>query len=364
MRIGEHLIHKGHITEDDLAEALAHQQQSHLKLGSILVESGIVDSVILATALEERLGAPAAGKRDLESIHPETLAVIPREIAIEHMLLPFRIEGKRLSIAMRNPNDILIADRISFDTGFIVRPYTCPEVILARALAKHHNYSAPLLKYDSWSSRLKSRRSKQTVTQQQHNNAPFGISTASVSFSELPCPEEKSYSLKEVCHQFTTAATKDQVADIYLKAMSQYFESVGIFVFKGQNIAGWHGILKGIRQRNYNTIVINKTPDILKHMLQHKTPVTGSLGPNIEQHTARALALSQETLAYAFPLNIAGKISGVTLAIAPRLAEPQIAEATVLTANMCLSLEMQVLKTKIMTSIPLHNTATYQFTHY
>src|SRR5262245_11218802 len=58
--LGELLVEKGLVTEDELAAALAEQSVSGRLLGAILVERGLVSGPALATALAEQCGVEVA----------------------------------------------------------------------------------------------------------------------------------------------------------------------------------------------------------------------------------------------------------------------------------------------------------------
>lgn len=60
VRIGDKLVEKGYITEEQLKWALSEQKNSGKRLGEFLVQEGLIDSNLLISVLKELL--------DIESI--------------------------------------------------------------------------------------------------------------------------------------------------------------------------------------------------------------------------------------------------------------------------------------------------------
>ena len=61
--LGELLVDKGLVTEDELARALKEQQETEKLLGAILVDRGFVSGPALAIALAEQYGVELEGQR-------------------------------------------------------------------------------------------------------------------------------------------------------------------------------------------------------------------------------------------------------------------------------------------------------------
>ena len=112
-QLGQVLIAKGILSEDQLRIALLEQMKSNQPVGKLLVSLGFVSEATLRDALSESLGKQSI---DLSNaiIDPSALALVPRELAKRHHLLPldYDAEHQRLTVALSDVNDIVALDKI------------------------------------------------------------------------------------------------------------------------------------------------------------------------------------------------------------------------------------------------------------
>ena len=112
-QLGQVLIAKGILSEDQLRIALLEQMKSNQPVGKLLVSLGFVSEATLRDALSESLGKQSI---DLSNaiIDPSALALVPRDLAKRHHLLPldYDAEHHRLTLALSDVNDIVALDRI------------------------------------------------------------------------------------------------------------------------------------------------------------------------------------------------------------------------------------------------------------
>jgi hypothetical protein len=102
-KLGEILVEQGAVRPEDLAEALAGQTGGDARrVGELLLAAGKVTATALARALAAQLGMPFV---QLDQVQPEVAALVPMELQREHMLVPFRDEGrgKAVHIAVADP---------------------------------------------------------------------------------------------------------------------------------------------------------------------------------------------------------------------------------------------------------------------
>ncbi|MDR1368458.1 MAG: Flp pilus assembly complex ATPase component TadA [Candidatus Accumulibacter sp.] len=112
-RLGQILISKGILSEDQLRIALLEQTKQNLPIGKLLVSLGFVSEATLRDALSENLGKKSV---DLSAviIDPAALSLVPFELAKRHHLLPLSYEEPtyRLTLAVSDINDIVAFDKI------------------------------------------------------------------------------------------------------------------------------------------------------------------------------------------------------------------------------------------------------------
>ncbi len=124
--LGDMLIAANLIDEVQMQIALAEQKQSGKRFGSTLVELKFIDENVLAAFLSKQIDIPCISLLHVD-IPKKVLRKITRPIALECKAVPVRIEGERLEIAMVDPTDIEIIDKLEKATNMIVSPLIAPE---------------------------------------------------------------------------------------------------------------------------------------------------------------------------------------------------------------------------------------------
>ena len=125
--LGEQLLEKGALSEDQLRIALFEQQSSGDPLGRILVRLGFVTEATIRDMLSETGDAKVVDLRNI-SVDPDVLARVPIDVAKQYNIFPINYDEvkKMISIAVANPNDLLLADQIraflggDYDLEFMV----------------------------------------------------------------------------------------------------------------------------------------------------------------------------------------------------------------------------------------------------
>jgi len=132
--LGEMLLKAGALTEKQLEQVLNAQSIYGGRLGTNLVEMGLVEEDALARVLSEKLGVPFIEANALDAVPREVLSVVPLEAMQHHHVLPVALDGRRLTLAMVDPSDFAAIDEVGFVTGLVIVPRVCPELRLSIAL--------------------------------------------------------------------------------------------------------------------------------------------------------------------------------------------------------------------------------------
>lgn len=122
VRIGDKLVEKGYITNEQLEKALSLQIGTGKRIGEILIEQGLITPELLTGALTELL--------DIENvtlmrskINPEVTKLIPENICKRYKIFPFKIEKNKLCIAMADPQDRQATQDAKRISGLDIIPY-------------------------------------------------------------------------------------------------------------------------------------------------------------------------------------------------------------------------------------------------
>ncbi|WP_257455562.1 GspE/PulE/PilB domain-containing protein [Archangium lipolyticum] len=125
MRLGELLLQEKLITPQALEEALESQVVHGGRLGTNLVELGLVSEQDLARVLGKQHNVAFASGEMIPD--PRALELVELTLADERDFLPMRVDSTRMSVAVINPQDIETLDKLAFKTGKRVVPVVIPE---------------------------------------------------------------------------------------------------------------------------------------------------------------------------------------------------------------------------------------------
>ncbi len=124
--LGEMLIAANLIDEVQMQIALAEQKQTGKRFGSTLVDLKFIDENVLAAFLSKQIDIPCISLLHVD-IPKKVLRKISRAVAQECKAVPVRIEGERLEVAMVDPTDLEVLDRLEQAAGMTVAPLIAPE---------------------------------------------------------------------------------------------------------------------------------------------------------------------------------------------------------------------------------------------
>lgn len=136
-RLGEILLARGAITEDQLEAALDEQRQSGELIGQILIRLGHASEGQILSALGEQLGLPVVALSD-RTVDPAALTKVPSEFALRHELIPLQSDDHTLTVAMANPLDVHPLDDLRLVTGMEILPAIASPGEIKRAIEQFY----------------------------------------------------------------------------------------------------------------------------------------------------------------------------------------------------------------------------------
>jgi hypothetical protein len=135
-RLGELLIEKGLVTEEQIQEALRLQVGGNRRLGYLLIKLGIIDDDQLLDILSHQLEIPIVSIADQFS--SKVKGTVPRYLCRKYSVIPLALEKDNiLNLAMTDPSDDEAISDIENYTGLVVKPF----------LARHKDLESDLKKY-------------------------------------------------------------------------------------------------------------------------------------------------------------------------------------------------------------------------
>ncbi len=145
--IGDFFVRNHRLSPTELARAVAHQEMLGGRLDTVLLDLGLLPEHVLLQGLGVLNRSPVATAVDLELIRPEVARIIAPRMAVRYKIVPFQLDGKKLSIAALARVDVLMEDELRLLTGCFITSHVALEVRLFEALANHYGVErTPLLR--------------------------------------------------------------------------------------------------------------------------------------------------------------------------------------------------------------------------
>jgi len=136
MRIGERLIARKLISQEELERGLEIQKERGEKLGKILLDLGFLSARDLLTVLSEQLEVPLVTIEGPPLVTPETEALAPRFLR-QVKALPVGLNDSALRLAMADPLDVETIRAVESVTGLKVQPVLANEQEIVDAIDKY-----------------------------------------------------------------------------------------------------------------------------------------------------------------------------------------------------------------------------------
>ncbi|MDA8169563.1 MAG: ATPase, T2SS/T4P/T4SS family [Nitrospiraceae bacterium] len=116
--LGDILVKAKVITGEQLDKALKEKEESEF-IGDAIVRLGFTSEAKIVNALSKHQNVDRVDFRET-GINPNVSRFLPRELCEKSRLLPIKLDGRHLTIAMADPSDIIKVDNISMLTGLKV----------------------------------------------------------------------------------------------------------------------------------------------------------------------------------------------------------------------------------------------------
>jgi type IV pilus assembly protein PilB len=141
--LGQILKGRGVVREGQVQEALAEQRRHGGLIGQCLVELGHCTQEDIVAALAEQAGMESV---DLKSVSPQdsALELVDSSTAHAYGVLPIRLEGEVLTVAIGDPLNTAVLEDLAFRTGKEVRGALADADSIKNAVLEHYGEEASL----------------------------------------------------------------------------------------------------------------------------------------------------------------------------------------------------------------------------
>ena len=139
-KLGELMVESGIITADQLAQAQKEQKSTGEEISQILVRLGFVAKANILRCLAEQLEVPFLDLNDYR-IDPKAVNSLSKETAYNLKVIPVFQIGNVLTLAMTDPRDVTVIDRVRAETGLEIEPAVSSETEIRAALEQYYGPS-------------------------------------------------------------------------------------------------------------------------------------------------------------------------------------------------------------------------------
>lgn len=140
LRLGDVLVNSGVITQEQLVLALDMQKGSGKKLGEVLVDEGIVTEEAIARALSHQMHIDLVEPQNIE-VDTSVLELVPVNVLKKNKVFPFEYAQGNLNVirvAMADPMDMYAQDDIAIITNCQVEPVVATTRSIMLAIDKYY----------------------------------------------------------------------------------------------------------------------------------------------------------------------------------------------------------------------------------
>jgi len=205
-QLGEILRTAGLLDSKQLSEAIEYQCIYGGKLGTSLIELGLVNEDQLAKALSKQLKRHYIKPRLLMNVHSAVLALVPEEIALKYQVVPYHKEGQKLYVALNEAVNLSSIDELSAQLSCTIVPLAMPEIRIMLALKKHYGMQLPP-RYETIAGQINCRMKatqkiapRQQLRHKEPQTSPrveFGIESSAADASAWPLLGDTLYPPEE-----------------------------------------------------------------------------------------------------------------------------------------------------------------------
>jgi type IV pilus assembly protein PilB len=146
-RLGELLVREQVISAEQLQKAQETSKRTREPLRNSLIKLGVVKEDDLTQFLAKQYGVPAINLAEFD-IESDVIALIPKDVARKHRVIPVNRADKTLIVAMSDPSNILAIDDLKFLTGYNIEVVVASEVSVTEALTRYYEEKDEALSFN------------------------------------------------------------------------------------------------------------------------------------------------------------------------------------------------------------------------
>jgi type IV pilus assembly protein PilB len=209
-KLGEVLMEAGLLSQEQLNKALEECAKAGKRLGEYLVDQDIVSEHDIAWRLSHQLGYLFVDLTK-EELNPELSSTIPEPLAKRYQAVPFKLDGKSLTVAMVDPLDFEAIRDMSFVSGCTVKPVLAGRTAIKEAVEKVYAKQEAAAAIDRIVSDSTEEYSEDLLEVLAAEAAPTAAEIQSLEEATRQAP------VVRLCNMILTQAVRGRVSDIHIE---------------------------------------------------------------------------------------------------------------------------------------------------
>ncbi|KMT21282.1 GspE/PulE family protein [Clostridium cylindrosporum] len=171
-KLGKMLLEENIITEEQLREALVIHKSSGDKLGRVLINAGFVTEDDILEVLKVQLGIEYVNL-NVEQIDNEAIESLSETIARNHNLIPIRINGSSIIVALNDPLNIFAIEDVAIYTGKQVKVVLAREEDIKKNLDIYYSKQEAIRAAESFAREVQEEDDYEDIGEENENSAPI-----------------------------------------------------------------------------------------------------------------------------------------------------------------------------------------------
>ena len=209
-KLGEALMEAGLLSQEQLTKALEECAKAGKRLGEYLVDQNLVSEHDIAWRLSHQLGFLYVDLTK-EELSTDLPSAFPEALAKRYQAVPFKLEGKSLTVAMVDPLDFEAIRDMSFVSGCTVKPVLAGRTAIKEAVEKVYTKQEAAAAIDRIVSDSTEEFSEDLLEVLAAEAAPSAAEFQSLEEATRQAP------VVRLCNMIMTQAVRARVSDIHVE---------------------------------------------------------------------------------------------------------------------------------------------------
>ena len=201
LRIGDILVEKKIITQEDLDLAIKEHQNTKEFLGQALVRLNMITEEKLLKVLAEQQGIKFLDLKEID-ISDSVIESVPAKFAWHYKIMPIRIDGNVLTVAISNPFDMWPIDDLETNLGYRVEIALSMASDITDAIKKYYGVGADTI--------------ERILAEAPQEEEKEGSASSQEKVQDLETEAEDA-SVVKLVNQILQQAISDRATDIHLE---------------------------------------------------------------------------------------------------------------------------------------------------